>query len=102
MDNQRLFLYGALGLLILVIWQTWQADYGSRPQAQPPAAESGATGREATASEDVPDAPVDADTTPSAEVDDGEAPAADAPDAPAGGGLLPRGFRKVDRLTLAE
>ncbi|MDZ7748230.1 MAG: hypothetical protein U5K43_04765 [Halofilum sp. (in: g-proteobacteria)] len=43
MDNQRLFLYGALGLLLLLIWQTWQVDYGggAGQQAGQPAAERG-------------------------------------------------------------
>ncbi|MEM9601539.1 MAG: membrane protein insertase YidC [Pseudomonadota bacterium] len=27
MDNQRLFLYAGLGLMLMLIWQTWQLDY---------------------------------------------------------------------------
>ncbi len=39
MDNQRLILYLALGLVLFMIWQTWQQDYGPRPvqPAQTPA-----------------------------------------------------------------
>ena len=34
MDNQRLFLLVALALVMLLIWTTWQQDYGpGRPQA---------------------------------------------------------------------
>lgn len=55
MDNQRLLLYGALGLLILVIWQTWQVDYGPRPD-EPARQEASAP---PTAEQDVPDAPLE-------------------------------------------
>jgi len=62
MDNQRLFLYGALGLLILVIWQTWQVDYGSgsaAPGGAQPAAEAPADGNQsAPQPQDTPDVPV--------------------------------------------
>jgi YidC/Oxa1 family membrane protein insertase len=41
MDNPRLILYLALGLVLFMIWQTWQQDYGARPMqpAQTPAPE---------------------------------------------------------------
>ncbi|MDX1609594.1 MAG: membrane protein insertase YidC [Halofilum sp. (in: g-proteobacteria)] len=55
MDNQRLFLYGALGLMILLIWQTWQVDYGPQPPATPQ------TTTERPAEADVPDAPTTAE-----------------------------------------
>jgi len=32
MDNIRLLLFGALGLLLLMIWQAWQRDYGPQPE----------------------------------------------------------------------
>jgi len=35
MDNIRFLLFGALALLLLMIWQAWQRDYG--PQLQQPA-----------------------------------------------------------------
>ncbi|MDZ7828290.1 MAG: membrane protein insertase YidC [Halofilum sp. (in: g-proteobacteria)] len=68
MDNQRLFLYGALGLLLLLMWQTWQVDYGPAGQRTPePVAESGSGSAPAEAPEaDVPDAPLaeaDSDTS---------------------------------------
>ncbi|AGY92830.1 hypothetical protein SPICUR_09555 [Spiribacter curvatus] len=34
MDNQRLFLIGALALVLLLIWTTWQRDYGAEPAPQ--------------------------------------------------------------------
>ncbi len=35
MDNQRLFLFAALGFVLLILWQQWQIDYA--PMAQAPA-----------------------------------------------------------------
>jgi len=70
MDNQRLFLYGALGLLILLIWQTWQVDYGPQSGSgqQAATAESGTRpagsastssgGEGAGAPEDTPGTPI--------------------------------------------
>ncbi|MEM6988756.1 MAG: membrane protein insertase YidC, partial [Pseudomonadota bacterium] len=34
MDNQRLFLYAGLGLMLMLIWQTWQLDYHYVPPTQ--------------------------------------------------------------------
>ncbi len=34
MDNQRLFLYAGLGLLLMLIWQTWQLDYNYVPPVE--------------------------------------------------------------------
>lgn len=34
MDNQRLFLYAALGFILLLLWQAWQQDY-NQPAPQP-------------------------------------------------------------------
>ncbi|MEM7294420.1 MAG: membrane protein insertase YidC, partial [Pseudomonadota bacterium] len=31
MDNQRLFLFAAMGFIMLLLWQQWQLDYGPRP-----------------------------------------------------------------------
>lgn len=33
MDNKQLFLFIALALVLLLIWQAWQQDYGVRPAA---------------------------------------------------------------------
>lgn len=60
MDNQRLFLYGALGLLLLLIWQTWQVDYGPRREGtQPATAERSADEGEVPG--DTPEGPVTRD-----------------------------------------
>lgn len=32
MDNQRLFLFAALGLVLFMLYQAWVGDYGSQPQ----------------------------------------------------------------------
>ena len=85
MDNQRLFLYGGLGLLILLVWQTWQVDYG--PSAPSPQAERSAE-TEPPASEDLPGAPL--------ERQQADAPAdtsSDTPAAPAVGATLERARR---------
>ena len=37
MDNTRLFLYGALAFLGLLIWEQWKADYGPKPEIVEPA-----------------------------------------------------------------
>ncbi len=31
MDNPRLFLFLALFMLVFMIWQAWQVDYGPKP-----------------------------------------------------------------------
>ena len=38
MDNTRLFLYGALAFLGLLIWEQWKADYGPKPEIVEPLA----------------------------------------------------------------
>jgi len=53
MENQRLLLFVALSVVILLLWQAWQKDFGtppSPPAAAPPAAESTAV----PSSQDVP------------------------------------------------
>lgn len=67
MHNLRLILYGLLGFVLLLIWQTWQEDYGPDPSAQRPAAESpSAPGQDGPPAEvpgaDTPDAPVATDS----------------------------------------
>lgn len=32
MDNQRLFLFAALAMVLMLIYQQWQVDYGQQPQ----------------------------------------------------------------------
>ncbi len=38
MDNQRLFAWALLGLMLLMTWQAWQADYAPAPSAVTPSA----------------------------------------------------------------
>lgn len=37
MENQRLVLFAALGVLLLLLWSAWQRDYHQPPQATQPA-----------------------------------------------------------------
>ncbi len=83
MDNQRLLLYGALGLLLLLVWQTWQVDYGpGSDAASPTRAEQSADGESVPeATPDAPDAPLETEESQAA-TPDGEA-AGTPGDAPA-------------------
>jgi YidC/Oxa1 family membrane protein insertase len=59
MDNQRLFLFVALSFVMLLLWQTWVEDYGSKQPVQE-AAPAAATTQPAAphaGSEDIPSAP---------------------------------------------
>ncbi len=78
MDNQRLFLFIALSLVLLLIWQAWQRDYGTAPP--PPPAPGKAAAPETTAPA-VPDLPT---ALPPAAAPSG-APGTPAAVAPAGG-----------------
>jgi YidC/Oxa1 family membrane protein insertase len=96
MDYQRLFLFGALGLLLLVMWQQWQIDYGQGgQQAQQPQQDE----QRASGDPDVPDEPVTADAQPdtaetSGPSDGGEAGADGQPTVAAGDErVLERGER---------
>lgn len=56
MDNQRLFLFAALGFILLILWQQWQVDYGPAPRST---TEQGVTAQQGEKSEqrdDVPEA----------------------------------------------
>ena len=53
MDNQRLFLVGALALVLLLIWTTWQRDYSTPP----PQAESTEAASESSAPAPAAEAP---------------------------------------------
>lgn len=58
MDNQRLFLYIALALVLLLGWMTWQQDYG--PAATREAAQTASTAQpEAAPAPSAPAAPAD-------------------------------------------
>jgi YidC/Oxa1 family membrane protein insertase len=55
MENQRIFVWAALGLVLWLNFITWQRDYAPAPTATPPASTS-ANGNKAT-SETLPDLP---------------------------------------------
>ena len=48
MDNQRLILFVALSLVILLLWQSWQEDYGPKPGATTAPTETAIPGMPAT------------------------------------------------------
>ncbi len=56
MDNQRTFLYIALGLIVFMIWQAWQRDYGPKPVAEVETISTSQQQAPAAAPEDIPDA----------------------------------------------
>jgi YidC/Oxa1 family membrane protein insertase len=68
MDNARLPLYLGFALVLFLIWQAWQAEYGPKPLPQ---SEPSATAQQQVPTEDVPNAvsPVaqSADVVPRAE-----------------------------------
>lgn len=49
MDNQRLFLYMALGFISLILYQTWLTDYAPRPVPQQQQTAPGSNGEQSTA-----------------------------------------------------
>lgn len=76
MDNQRLFLVGALALVLLLIWTTWQRDYGPQPTPQAESTEaSPQSGSEAPAAAAPPASPTGdtVDPAPRAPGDSGDA-----------------------------
>ena len=80
MDNQRLFLWIGLAIILWITWRTWVEDYGTTPQPAPTVAEQPAEDvREqpepATPPAD-PDLPeLDPDALPDLDVDDTGLPA---------------------------
>jgi YidC/Oxa1 family membrane protein insertase len=57
MDNPRLFLYVALGLILFMIWQAWEQQTAPPPASAPTAAPAGAQSAPAADVPKVPDAP---------------------------------------------
>lgn len=59
MDNQRLLLFAALSIVVLLLWQSWQQDYGTQKTvATPPAAVTTApTAPDVPSSAQAPSAP---------------------------------------------
>lgn len=54
MDNQRLLLFAALAFIAMLMWQTWQQDYGPKPVE--PQATTGIQMPGSTGSADIPQA----------------------------------------------
>lgn len=52
-----MLLFVALSVILLLMWQTWQQDYGPRPQTPPPQAESPSTPAAPPSEPDVPPVP---------------------------------------------
>ncbi len=101
MRNLRLILYGALALVLVMLYQAWNADYGSRPGAgEGPSAESqpasGSSDTPATAAGDTPEAPVSAGSDEPA--DAGPSQQADSKETPDASASLPKG-RRVNVVT---
>ncbi len=56
MDNLRLFLVCTLGLILALLWQAWEADYGPKPASQPVAQSAAPNSGNPTAIPTVPTA----------------------------------------------
>lgn len=54
MENQRLFLFAALGALLLLLWSTWQQDYNRPAQETTVAQQSDQQSPDATAPDQAP------------------------------------------------
>jgi len=73
MDNQRLFLYAGLGLMLMLIWQTWQLDYHYTPPVETHQG-SDSTGVTATAPVDNGAGSLPSDVVPAGQSDGAVAP----------------------------
>ena len=56
MGNQRLLLYLSLGLVLFLIWQAWEAEYGPQPVPPAPPQVSETERVQPTPAQDVPEA----------------------------------------------
>ncbi|MEL7449207.1 MAG: membrane protein insertase YidC [Pseudomonadota bacterium] len=80
MDNQRLFLWAALGLVYLMLYNAWVADHRPQPGATPPAEQAAALpqaaedGQLPALADDLPPAPQTGDMPSAAEVAPTQAP----------------------------
>ena len=85
MDNQRVFIWAALALVLYLNFMAWEGDYASPPVASKSVAEQTADGGSAPSSSDtlpeLPSAtsPASAPSTSATPAANGEAPPADAP-----------------------
>ena len=66
MDNQRLLVWAAFGLMLWLTYQAWQQDYGPKPVAAPPAVSEPAADAltDTTSLPELDAAPVAADSIP--------------------------------------
>jgi YidC/Oxa1 family membrane protein insertase len=74
MDNQRIFVWAGLALVLWLNYITWQRDYSPKAVVPPPAATAPAPGSEAKPSDVLPELPTDSSASPAA-------PATSAPEA---------------------
>lgn len=75
MENARLVLFAALGMVLFLLWQAWQEDYGARPVASAPSASQSQVAAPAI-QPDIPVAPTA--VSPATGIPSGGAPAAEA------------------------
>ena len=88
MENQRLILFLAAALIVLLLWEAWQAQYGPRAPEVPPAP--------------AVTQPAPGQAAPPADVPQAEAPATTQRPGPAAEGPLASGQRIVVRTDLLE
>jgi YidC/Oxa1 family membrane protein insertase len=66
MDNQRIFVWGGLALILWFNYITWQRDYSPQAVVPPPAATATAPGSEAKPSDVLPELPTQSAAPPAA------------------------------------
>lgn len=74
MENARLVLFAALGMVLFLLWQAWQQDYRARPAASTPGSSQSEVVAPASVQPDVPAAP--AASAPTAAASSVEGPSA--------------------------
>lgn len=87
MDNVRLILFVALSVVVLLLWQAWQGDFGTPPAHETPTAATGGIPNQSIATAPAPDVPAH---TPQASA---SAPPNGTPPAVPAGQTLARGER---------
>ncbi len=68
MENRRLFLFLALSLVVMMLWQAWEQDYGPKPIAATNSSQTESSFPAIPDNRGVPSAPVTATDVPSAVV----------------------------------
>ena len=74
MENARLVLFAALGMVLFLLWQAWQQDYRARSAASTPGSSQSEVVAPASVQQDVPAAP--AASAPTAAASSVEGPSA--------------------------